>query len=171
MDIDCDGARSSRDDGRCGSSTDTQSETRWKSYVNRYSDGQVDDLDANVVPYVVLGNEGSYSPTFDPRKYGIQPLSVVAVVCGEKLVYGVWGDTNGDDGPPLVGEASIALATECFGEGITGDSGHDGRDVLYLAFSGDDAVPRKQADWSAKTFEAFEESIEGVGDSLVGRLG
>ena len=138
--------------------------------MHEYSEGKADDVDANVVPYVVLGNEGNYSPTFDPRKYGIRPLSVVAVVCGEKVVYGVWADTNGDDGPPLVGEASIALATACFGKGMTGDGGHDQRDVLYVAFEGEDAVPRKEAAWSAKTFEAFEESIEGVGDSLVGRL-
>ena len=132
--------------------------------MKRYSGGEEDDLDANIVPYVVFGNEGKYSPTFHPRKSGIQPLSVVAVACG------VRGDTNGDDGPPLVGEAIIAVATECFGEGITGDSGHDGRDVLYLAFEGEDAVPRKEAAWSAKTFAAFEESIVEMGDSLVGRL-
>ena len=55
MDIDCDGATRSSDDRRCGSSGDTQSETRWKDYVRRYSGGKVDDMDANVVPYVVLG--------------------------------------------------------------------------------------------------------------------
>jgi hypothetical protein len=31
-------------------------------------------------------------------------------------VYGIWGDTNGDDGDEaMVGEASISLATACFG--------------------------------------------------------
>ena len=31
---------------------------------------------------------------FDPTKFGIQPLSVVAVVCGGKLTFGVWADTS-----------------------------------------------------------------------------
>jgi hypothetical protein len=35
--------------------------------------------------FVVFGNDGT-SPSFDPEKYGIEPLSVMAVVCGNKLV-------------------------------------------------------------------------------------
>ncbi|KAK3724059.1 hypothetical protein LTR37_001181 [Vermiconidia calcicola] len=89
---------------------------------------------------------------------------------GSKL-YGVWGDTNGDDGPPIVGEASIALATECFGTGITGNNGHDKNDVLYIGFLGSVAqTVNKKADWGAKTFEDFETSIAALGDRLIRKL-
>jgi hypothetical protein len=48
----------------------------------------VSDLNANYIPYVVFGNDGSASgfTTFDPTQYGIQPLSVMAVVCNDQLV-------------------------------------------------------------------------------------
>lgn len=45
----------------------------------------ISDLDANVHPFVVFGNEEGY-PSFDPKTYGIKPLSVMAVVCNEQLV-------------------------------------------------------------------------------------
>jgi chitosanase len=83
MDIDCDGDQSYRGDGRCGSSQDTQSETTFKDEVRKFG---ISDLNANIHPYVVFGNEGNYTPTFDPQAYGIKPLSVMAVVCGNKLV-------------------------------------------------------------------------------------
>lgn len=126
----------------------------------------VQDLNTNIHPYVVFGNEGDYSPTFDPREFGVRPLSVMAVVCGKKLVcvfsffyhflllerermvggrgcgltwlacLGLrglgryeWGDRI-----PLVGEASLSLATACFGDKVNGNSGHDETDVLYVAF-------------------------------------
>jgi hypothetical protein len=48
----------------------------------------VSDLNANYIPYVVFGNEGSKAgfTTFDPTKFGVQPLSVMAVVCGDQMV-------------------------------------------------------------------------------------
>jgi hypothetical protein len=84
MDVDCDGS------GRCGNSADQKSETRWQSFVQSYSDiagSHVDDLDANNVPYVVFGNVGSAPDytTFDPRAHNVQPLSVMAVVCGDQM--------------------------------------------------------------------------------------
>ncbi|KAK7403783.1 hypothetical protein QQX98_010425 [Neonectria punicea] len=175
MDIDCDGVQgSAADDGRCGSSGDTQSITSFQDIVAGYGTGQR-DLDANVHPYVVFGNTGSKAKwaTFDPQKYGIKPLSVMAVVCGNKLIYGIWGDENGDDGKyPMVGEASISLATACYGTGMNGNSGHDENDVLYIAFPGSDAVPgAKGAAWSAKTYAKFEQSITALGDKLIQRLG
>lgn len=166
MDIDCDGHQTAGD-GRCAGSSDTQGETRWKSEVERFG---IPDLNAYIHPYVVLGNEGSYTPTFDPRSVGVEPLSLVAVVCGDKLVYGVWGDTNGDDGKPLVGEASLALATECFGQSMNANNGHDGEDVLYFAFSGKDAVPGSSANWKASDYSEFEASIAALGDKLVASL-
>lgn len=81
MDIDCDGTGGRR--GRCGSSTDTQSETAFKDQVRKYG---IKDLNADIHPYVVFGNEGDYSPTFNPQDHGMKPLSVMAVVCGNKLV-------------------------------------------------------------------------------------
>jgi hypothetical protein len=85
MDVDCDGS------GRCGDSPDQKSETRWPDLVQSYSDiagSHVDDLDANNVSYVVFGNEGSAPDytTFDPTSKGVQPLSVMAVVCGDQMV-------------------------------------------------------------------------------------
>jgi len=88
MDIDCDGAQGgSGDDGRCGSSLDTQSVTSFQWILQGYGKG-IRDLNANVHPYVVFGNVGSKKGwrTFEPQQYGIQPLSLMAVVCGDKLV-------------------------------------------------------------------------------------
>lgn len=88
MDIDCDGTQgSAADDGRCGNSGDTQSITSFADTVKGYGKG-INDLDANIHPYVVFGNVGSKQgyTSFDPQKYGIEPLSVMAVVCGDKLV-------------------------------------------------------------------------------------
>jgi hypothetical protein len=71
----------------------------------------------------------------------------------------------------MVGEASISLATACYGTSINGDSGHDGNDVLYLAFPGTDAVPGASgADWKATSYADFESSIQSLGDKLVQRI-
>jgi hypothetical protein len=175
MDIDCDGIQGGpADDGRCRSSGDTQSITSFQWLVESYGTGQK-DLDANAHPYVVFGNTGSKPnwPTFDPREHGVEPLSVMAVVCGDKLVYGVWADENGDDGDnAMVGEASISLATACFGKSMNGDFGHSEKDVMYIAFPGADAVPgAKGAKWNAKNFSEFEASIESLGNKLIQRIG
>ncbi|KAM0250697.1 hypothetical protein ACHAQJ_008531 [Trichoderma viride] len=175
MDIDCDGIQGGpADDGRCGDSGDTQDITAFADTVRSYGSGQ-SDLSANAQPYVVFGNEGSRAgwKTFDPQSVGVEPLSVMAVVCGDSLVYGVWGDTNGDDGDyPVVGEASIALATACFGTSMNGNNGHDQDDVLYIAFTGSSAVPGASgAKWNAQDFTDFENSISALGDSLVARIG
>jgi hypothetical protein len=88
MDVDCDGEQNGRgDDGRCESSGDTQSITSFEWIIKGYNKG-IKDLNANVHPYVVFGNEGTKSgwKTFDPEAHGIRPLSVMAVVCNNKLV-------------------------------------------------------------------------------------
>jgi hypothetical protein len=87
--------------------------------------------------------------------------------------FGIWGDENGDDGDlPMVGETSISMATLCFGKSMTGDNGYSETDVLYLAFTGPDAVPGPEgAAWNAKDPVAFEQSISGLGNKLLGRLG
>ncbi|KAF5006048.1 hypothetical protein FDECE_7560 [Fusarium decemcellulare] len=175
MDIDCDGIQKGpADDGRCGSSGDTQSITSFQYLVEGYKTGQK-DLDANAHSYIVFGNEGTKPKwaTFDPEKHGIKPLSVMAVVCNNKMFYGVWGDENGDDGThPMVGEASISLATACFGKSMNGNNGHSENDVLYIAFPGADAVPgAKGAKWNAQNFKDFEASLATIGDKLVKRIG
>ncbi|TDZ73428.1 Endo-chitosanase [Colletotrichum trifolii] len=175
MDIDCDGIQNGTGyDGRCASSTDTQSQTTFWETLRGYNVGQ-SDLNSNVHPYVVFGNQGTKQgwPTFDPRAHDVQPLSVMAVVCNKKLVYGIWGDTNGDDGPEaMVGEASLSLATACYGNSVNGNSGHDDNDVLYIAFTGSEAVPgARGANWNASTAEEFQASITDLGNRLLGRVG
>ncbi|KAM4063972.1 fungal chitosanase of glycosyl hydrolase group 75 domain-containing protein [Hirsutella rhossiliensis] len=174
LDIDCDGVqRGPADDGRCGSSSDTQSQSSFRDELQGYGAGQK-DLNAHVHPYVVFGNNGERPGwrKFDPTKYGVEPLSVMAVVCDNKLVYGIWGDTNGDDAEEaMVGEASISLATACFGKGVNGNAGHDENDVLYIAFPGKDAVPgAKGAKWNAKSYQEFDGSISRLGDQLIQRI-
>lgn len=92
MDVCCDGIpadESPADDGRCETDPTYLSITAFQYLVEGYGTGQR-DLDANVHPYVVFGNtaeEGNEGwPTFDPQAYGIEPLSLMAVVCGDKLV-------------------------------------------------------------------------------------
>ena len=71
----------------------------------------------------------------------------------------------------MVGEASISLATACFGTEMNGNYGYDGLDVLYIAFPGTDAVPGADgAAWTAQNFDDFHSSIEGLGNELIQRL-
>lgn len=71
----------------------------------------------------------------------------------------------------MVGEASISLATACYGTGVNGNAGHDKNDVLYIGFPGSvsDTV-HKHAKWAAKNFGDFESSIKNMGDTLVAKL-
>lgn len=80
MDTDCDGANNSA--GDCANDPTGQGQT---SFVDTVSTFGIPDLDANLHSYVVLGNEGA-SPAFDPQSAGVQPLSVVAVVCNNQVV-------------------------------------------------------------------------------------
>lgn len=82
MDIDCDGANNKQ--GKCANDPSGQSITAFQDTVKGYNVG-ITDLDANVHPYIVYGNSGS-TPSFDPKKYGIEPLSVMAVICNQQLV-------------------------------------------------------------------------------------
>ncbi|KAK4096984.1 glycoside hydrolase family 75 protein [Parathielavia hyrcaniae] len=189
MDIDCDGVTapnnntsgSGANDGRCSRvlSPDLQSTTAFRDAVAAYGKPGVTDLNPYVHPYVVFGNSRRSQHrhgwrAFDPIRYGMRPLSVMAVLCPDRrtLVYGVWGDMNGDDGEkPMVGEASLALATACGGKKVDGNRGVDEHAVLYLGFTGDEAVPGPDgADWAARDFDAFERSIQGLGDRLVQRV-
>ncbi|KAL1838935.1 hypothetical protein VTJ49DRAFT_2066 [Mycothermus thermophilus] len=181
MDVDCDGQGGTpADDGRCRVelSPGIQNATTFSDLIASYSRG-IMDLNPYVHPYVVFGNaKGTRHRKgwreFDPSKYGMKPLSVMAAVCpaDDKVVYGVWGDTNGDDDEkPMVGEASLALATMCGGKSINGNNGIDQDEVLYIGFVGDEAVPGPDgADWAAKDPDTFGKSIEQIGDRLVKKV-
>lgn len=80
MDIDCDGANNSA--GACSNDPSGQGETAFKDTVQSFG---IEDLDANIHPYVVFGNEGA-DPSFSPEQFGMQPLSVMAVVCNNQVV-------------------------------------------------------------------------------------
>jgi hypothetical protein len=88
MDVDCDGLQGGvGDDGRCGSSEDTQSQTAFEDTVVGYNVG-LTELNSFIHMYVVFGNQGTLSGyvNFDPTSYGVQPLSVMAVVCSGQMV-------------------------------------------------------------------------------------
>lgn len=93
MDIDCDGTQnepsSSANDGRCGSSSDTQGITSFADTIKDYDAG-ISDLNPYIHPYVVFGNSADRDTagyaTFDPTQYGIEPLSIMAVVCNKQVV-------------------------------------------------------------------------------------
>ncbi|KAI9672881.1 MAG: hypothetical protein M1829_004431 [Trizodia sp. TS-e1964] len=120
------------------------------------------DLNPDIIPYVSLGNRGT--PSFNPQDQGIEPLSIVGVLCGsnsERLVYGIWGDVNSDSS---TGKASRALFELCYPDLKTNPLvRHVKNDVLYLAFTGKGAVP-SAPNWNAKTPAEFERSIKPLGD-------
>ncbi|KPA35701.1 chitosanase [Fusarium langsethiae] len=162
MDIDCDGANNHA--GACANDPTGQGVTAFRDTVAGYG---IPDLDANLHPYVVFGNDGD-SPSFDPQTYGMKPLSVMAIICDGKLHYGIWGDVNGGTS---TGEASISLANLCFpNEGLNGNVGHDEKDVLYIGFTGEEAVPGKNASWAANSEAEFSLGIKALGDRLVSKL-
>jgi hypothetical protein len=88
MDVCCDGiAGGPADDGRCSDDPSFLGITAFQWLVEGYGTGQ-EDLDSNAHSYVVFGNTGDTPgwATFAPEDYGIEPLSVMAVVCGDKMV-------------------------------------------------------------------------------------
>jgi len=117
MDVDCDGI-----DYKCAKNPDGQKET------------DLGALAAYEVPYIVIPQE--YVNTVMKSLPG---NNVVAVICGGKMYYGIFGDTNGDS-PEVIGEASWRFAQTCFGDGINGNNGHSQADVTYITFTGKDAV-------------------------------
>ncbi|KAK1249615.1 hypothetical protein MKX08_009618 [Trichoderma sp. CBMAI-0020] len=161
MDVDCDGADDKA--GDCSNDPTGYGETAFKDTVQSYG---ISDLNANIHPYVVFNEP----PFFNAEQHGMKPLSVMAIVCNNQVWYGIWGDTNTE---PTTGEASISLAQLCFpNEGLNGDFGHGTKDVLYIGFLGDEAVPGKNgANWKASNVSQFEASIKSLGDSLVQSLG
>ena len=120
LDIDCDGKMSTQ----CNLTTDP-------AYQNQTSatDSHGAPLDAAALPFVVVPGR---SVRFDYQTAGLDLGSVVAVIYGDQVAYGVIGDT----GPTaIIGEASYAMAVAL---GIDPDPSTGGVDtgVAYLAFTG-----------------------------------
>lgn len=82
MDVDCDGANDKA--GKCSNDQTGQDITAFQYQVAQLNAG-ISDLDANLHPYIVFGNDGD-SPSFDPQSQGMVPLSVMAVVCNNQVV-------------------------------------------------------------------------------------
>lgn len=171
MDIDCDGAGNGQ--GGCGDDPTGLGETSFKSELQGLTGGAVQDLDTNKHTFVVLSNFVSNDAPGDSRKpfniasVGVEPLSIVAVVCGNQMFYGVYGDQNGG---VVTGEASLSLGKLCFpNEGLSGNMGHGAKDVLYLAFPG--AKAPSNVSWKANDAKTFEASLAAAGDKLVARVG
>jgi len=130
MDIDCDGKTTAQ----CNSTTDP-------AYQNQTAatDSQGNPLDAAALPYVVVPGNGT---RFNYTNAGLKMGSVVAVIYGGKIEYGILGDT----GPVnIIGEASYAMAKNL---GINPDPKVGGVDkgVTYIAFTGTTAVVKKKED-------------------------
>lgn len=63
------------------------------------------------------------------------------------------------------------MATLCYGDSMTGGVGHGETDVLYIAFTGQDAVPGASAAWNAGSTAEFQSSIQSLGNKLIQRIG
>ncbi|GAA5973100.1 hypothetical protein JCM11641_006268 [Rhodosporidiobolus odoratus] len=156
MDVDCDGAPDGTS-GICQGDGSYFGETA-------FADESGKPIDAMKVQYVVIDQDDD----FDPTKFGVQPLSAVAVICGSggQMTFGVWADTNAIGS---MGEASVTLARVCFGDSINGNSGHDEADVLYIAFPGskDDTVPKGLGSDESALFDMGNKLVSGLfgGDS------
>ncbi len=130
MDIDCDGKTTAQ----CNSTTDP-------SYQNQTAatDSQGNPLDAAALPYVVIPSNGT---RFNYTNAGLKMGSVVLVIYGGKIEYGILGDTGPTN---IIGEASYAMAKNL---GINPDPKVGGVDkgVTYIAFTGTAAVVKKKED-------------------------
>lgn len=128
MDIDCDGKITPT----CNEDTDDafQPDTSLHTAAGA-------PLDASTLPYVVIP---SVSSRFNHNTAGIPLGTVVMVVYGDKVEFGVFADTGPSN---IIGEASYAMASRL---GINPDPQTGGttpqgaKDVLYVAFKGPGAV-------------------------------
>lgn len=72
----------------------------------------------------------------------------------------------------MIGEVSVSLGHACYGDAVNGNQAHDANDILYIAFTGQDAVPGADgAKWDSATFDEFEASLQAQGDRLIAKLG
>jgi hypothetical protein len=146
LDVDCDG----RESTRCNKKADPDYQSETAAH-----DSHGDSLDAAAVPYVVVPG---VSDRWSYKAAGLRVgRSVVAVVHGDRVAYGVIGDV----GPKaLLGEASYAMASRL---GMDPDPRRGGADggVLYVAFTGADGEVQKPEDTA---------EVERAGKRLAARL-
>ncbi|KAK8069247.1 hypothetical protein PG994_005863 [Apiospora phragmitis] len=177
--IDCNGKRGGpKDTGLCDRLyNEPAKSTAFQSLV-KASRLPVKDLNPYFHPYVALGDFGdsqrsrSVFVDFDPQDHEVEPLSLVAVLCNGKMLYGLWADTNNDTVPqPLVGQLSVAMAKMCYGEeAVETQQRLDASDLMFLAFTGTQATPGYYgADWGAETPEEFEQGLALLGNKLIKR--
>ncbi|KZP20395.1 glycoside hydrolase family 75 protein [Athelia psychrophila] len=145
MDVDCDGI-----DYKCSKNPDGDDETDYGA------------LAAYEVPYIVIP-EGYVNAQIKL----LPGNNIVAVICGGKMYYGIFGDTNGDK-PEVIGEASWRFAQTCFGDSISGNNGHAQADVTYIVFTGQDAVMPSSA--LSETYITSFSTLKSMGDEFVGAL-
>lgn len=128
LDVDCDGGQSAT----CKNDPDYQSGTA-------ASDSKGKALNASTLPYVVIPQS---SNGFNYKTAGLKMGSVVAVIYGGKVAYGILGDV----GPAgVIGEASYAMAQQ-LGLNPSPTSGGADSGVTYVAFTGASAVVSKNED-------------------------
>lgn len=146
LDVDCDGRASEQCNARAD--PDYQAETA-------AHDSHGEPLDAAATPYVVVP---APSDRWSYKASGLRVgHSVVAVVHGDRVVYGVIGDV----GPKaLLGEASHAMAAR-LGLDPNPRRGGAESDVLYVAFPGPDGEVKRPEDAA---------EVERVGKRMAARL-
>jgi len=120
MDIDCDGKTTAE----CNLMTDPSYDDQTAA-----TDSTGMPLDAANLPYVVVPGVGS---RFDYHTAGLSLGSVIAVIYGDRVEYGVFGDI----GPQaIIGEASYKMA-QLLGIDPDPSTGGIGDGVSYIAFVG-----------------------------------
>jgi len=120
LDVDCDGKMTAK----CSLATDPD-------YMSQTAatDSMGDPLDAAALPFVVVPG---VSTRWSYRTAGLRMGSVVAVIFGDKVEYGVLGDV----GPVAsIGEASYRMA-ELLGIDPNPRTGGTDAEVAYIAFTG-----------------------------------
>lgn len=124
MDIDCDGIETAQ----CNSSTDSSYQP-----MTSATDSSDNYLNAATLPFVVIPMIQS---RFDYSAHGIQLGSVVAVIYGGQVQYGVFGDEAGGN---FIGEASYAMAN-LLGIDPNPETGGTAGPVSYIVFTGSSGV-------------------------------
>jgi hypothetical protein len=150
MDIDCDGHTTP---GKC----DKDHDCCYLQDTNVH--GPNGALTSSEDPYVVIpidfGCPGE--PTF-PDYPGIKAGTVVAVIYGKKIYYGVFGDC----GPPeIIGEASYSMAERLGIPPSALNGGVLGQTVTYIVFTGNATVPKNITD---------EVEVQNLGADLTNQL-
>ena len=125
LDIDCDGKQTTQ----CNSTADPDYQDSTAAV-----DSMGNPLDAANLPYVVVPGKSS---RFDSAAAGLAHGSVILVLYKNQIGYAVFGDV----GPAAdIGEASYATAVELGIDPNPKTGGVDAADVLYVAFTGTNAV-------------------------------